>query len=568
MTEKDQVKSTISEKLLEELFNMFFDSIFGYKKNYENNFNPKIKKEFYNNIKANFSDFTEENIEKAAKKAEKTKEDIKKAMLAFSAMFDEGGIEGYENELAKEEQSRRLREVFFSENGASKYYNDHENDGNDEIIKIINEKINEKKEKINNLLKNFEDLKEKELNSILTKKQDFEETIDYLDKLIENNKNNEKAKSLKEELIKYEDKDLDSLFFEDAVKDFVKYNEENREIKDGNIIAKEGKKDVKIPSLENNKYFKIDEIKESLEKNDPKLKKFIDTRNLISSGNNEIINKFLKEYDKIQNSKYAKKIKEYQKNYSEKKKRAEEIDRLNEENKNRIKTIETNEKIINKATESIDKIEEKIRESEKIINGKKDEFKELSLYEKIFGKKAKEIKQAIKLNKFKIKCYQKDIKEAEKGIKEAKKINEDYKKDICKSVKGINKHYHKDKVELKYKDLKGKTSSEINKIYKKGVEDIVSEYTKSVLNNTRETKRFKELQKAQEKLQEEHRKNISSSKKIDKIIIKDEVNINVKKNKLNTYIDSLKNIKKEYNSKNNIIFSNNNKKNENTLNQQ
>ena len=79
------------------------------------------------------------------------------------------------------------------------------------------------------------------------------------------------------------------MFLEDAVEDFVKYNEENCEIKDGNIIAKEGKEDVKILSLDNNKYFEIDEIKEYLEKNDPELKKFIKTRNLISLGNNEII---------------------------------------------------------------------------------------------------------------------------------------------------------------------------------------------------------------------------------------------------------------------------------------
>ena len=583
MAEKDQVKSTISEELLEELFEMFFYSIFGGNKSDKEYFDTRIEEKFKKNFKTNFPDFIEKNTEKAAEKEKPEKEqnrernqtNIGKAMLAFSAMFDEGEIEGYKNELAKKEQSKRLEKVFFSEKGALKYYNENK-DKNDEIIQEINKKINQKKQSVNNLLGEFKDpTKIGSLDSILKEDEYFKGVINYLNQRIDNDNNGEKAKSLKEELTKYKGKDPDSLFLKDAVKDFVKYNKENCEIKDGNIVAKKDKKEVEIPSLENNKYFKIDEIKKYLEEKDLKLKKFIETRNLISSGNNEIINKFLKEYDKIQNSKYAKKIKEYQKNYSEKKKRAKEIDKLDKENDIRIKTIEENEEKINTAEKDEETINTLIKKKKEEINEKKDDLKKIGLLNRILNKKAakeaKIIKESIKTEELFIKKTQNDLKELKKTIKEKKKINEDYKKDICKSVKEINKNYHTGKVELKYKDLKDKKGSKINGIYGKEVKGKVSEDTKSVLNDSYEGKHFKKLQEAEKKLQKEHRKNIFSSKKIEEIIRQYNVDTEMNENKdiinLKKSLKTLKGITKESAIKNISIVTSIKKEQKNTLNQ-
>ena len=97
-------------------------------------------------------------------------------------------------------------------------------------------------------------------------------------------------------------------------------------------------------------------------------------------------------------------------------------------------------------------------------------------------------------------------------------------------------------MELKYKDLKGKEGSKIN--YEEKVSEAI-DYANQILKNEYEkSKNFKKLKEAQKKFQKEHRKNIFGSKKIDKIIIKNDVNINVEESKLNTYIDSLKNIKR------------------------
>ena len=454
--------NTILGNLVNELVNMFFDSILKKDKYGEKNFNPKIKEEFKKNFKTNFNDFTEEKIKKAVEEEKteiekKEKEtNIGKAMLAFSAMFDEGGIEDYEEKLAKKELSKRLEKVFFSEKGALEYCNTHGDDKNDEIIKAI----------------------------------------------------------------KYND-----------ANSFVKYNKENCKIEDDKIVVKEGKDEKqsllrdtnpKIPPLEGNEYFDTKKIKEYLEKNDPKLKKFIETRELILSGNNEIINKFLKEYDKIQNSKYAKKIKEYQKNYSEKKKRAEEITKLNDENNGKIETIKTNEKAIEKVKKLIGEINNKIDFLTKNINTEKEKLKELSFYERIFGKKAKVIKQNIKTNKFCIKEIQEIKKQSKQEIKKTKKINENLKKEICKSVKEINKNYHTGKVELKYKDLKGKESSEIG--YEEKVSKAINYANEILKDEYKKGKHFKELQEAQKKFQKEYRKNISSSKKIEKAIIENKAN--------------------------------------------
>lgn len=571
MAEKDQFKSTISEELLEELFNMFFDSIFGYKKDYENNFNPEIKKEFCNNIKANFSDSIEKKIKEAEEENKGKEKKIKKAMLAFSAMFDEGGIEGYKNELAKKEQSKRLEKVFFSKKGALQYYNDYKTSGDDKIIQIINEKINEKKEYIKNLWKNFESLEKiGSVDSILKEDKCFKGVINYLNQCIDNDNNSEKAKSLKKELTKYKGKDPDALFLKDAVKDFVKYNKENCKIENDKIVVKEGKEDVKIPSLNNSKYFKINEIKVYLEEKDLKLKKFIKTRELILSGNNEIINKLVKEYDKIQNSKYAKKIKEYQKNYSEKKKIAEEITKLNEENKGIIKTIEENEKSIEEAKKEIGETPNKIEIFTNDINIEKRNLKELSFYKRIFGKEAKVIKQNIKTNKFCIKKLQNTKKQLKQEIKKIEKNNENFKKKICESVKAINENYHTGKVELKYKDLKGKKISDIN--YNEKVKEAITYANQIIEYKYEKSKNSKKLKEAREKLHKEYRKNISSSKKIEKAIMENESN-NMIKQKLNIDdfskpLKDLREITKKSAIKNSAIIPNIRKEQKNTLNQQ
>lgn len=492
----DNVKSgddnTILVNLVNELVNMFFDSILKKDKYGEEHFDSRIEEKFKKNFKTNFHGFTEEKIKEVEDK------NIGKAMLAFSAMFDEGGIEGYEEKLAKKELSKRLEKVFFSEKGALKYYKDHENDGNDEIIKAI---------------------KNKGANS------------------------------------------------------FVKSNKKNYEIKDGKIVEKvkyTNKEYSELPesyaaihSIENNKYFNKEKIEEYLKENDPKLKKFIKTRELILSGNDDIINKFLKEYDKIQNSKYAKKIKEYQKNYSEKKKRAKEINKLDKENDIRIGTIEENEKKIDEAKENKKTANTLIEDKKTEINKKKGELKKIGLLNRILNKKAakeaKIIKESIKTGELFIKETQNYLKELKKTIKEKKKINEDHKKDICKSVKEINKNYHTGKVELKYKDLKDKKGSEINGIYGKEVKGKVSEDTESVLNDSYEGKHFKKLQEAEKKLQKEHRKNIFSSKKIEKIIRNDKVNTEMNKNKdiinLKNSLETLKGITKESGIKNNTILN-------------
>ena len=495
--DNDNVKpdddNTILDNLVNELVDMFFDFKLKKDKYGEEHFDSRIEEKFKKNFKTNFHGFTEEKIKEVGNK----KENIGKAMLAFSAMFDEGGIEGYEEKLAKKELSKRLEKVFFSEKGALEYCKDPKNNGDDEIIKAI----------------------------------------------------------------KYKGANI-----------FVKYNKENCKIEDDKIVVKEGKDekqsllrdtDTKIPSLDNSRYFKIDEIKKYLEDNDPKLKKFIETRNLILSGNDDIINKFLKEYDKIQNSKYAKKIKEYQKNYSEKKKRAEEINKLDKENDIRIGTIEENEKKIDEAKENKKKANALIEDKKTEINKKKGELKKIGLLNRILNKKAakeaKIIKESIKTGELFIKKTQNYLKELKKTIKEKKKINEDHKKDICKSVKEINKNYHTGKVELKYKDLKDKKGSKINEIYGKEVKDKVSEDTKSVLNDSYKGKHFKKLQEAEKKLQKEHRKNIFSSKKIEKIIRNDKVNTEMNKNKdiinLKNSLETLKGITKESGIKNNTILS-------------